>query len=587
MSMLGIGEPPNGESSELEEAFATLARLAAVGGPLEVETWRAGAGQLARAEGESPAASSVESRERQLRLAETRYRVLIEQIPAVTFIASLAGDANEIYVSPQIEALLGFTQEEWISNPILWYTQTHPDDRGWLSRDFAAAIMTGQPFRGVVRVFTRQGEMRWVQTEARFVRDERGYPSFLQGAGFDVTEQFRAQEAREELLREQAARAEADRERRRLRQISATLPAAIALLHGPDHVIEFLNPVAAELADAGAAAVGKPWIEAFPEFGEETARALDTVAATGEPYVLREYRASATRWGGERYFDFVFQSLPRPEGRRRLLLAYAMEVTAQVLARQEVERGLELREQALAQMRETLTMREGFLAAAAHDLKTPVASIKGRAQLLKRRIARMDPQHAERLTESIGAIENSATRLTAMIEQLLDVARVQSGQSLLLNRRPTDLVDVARQTVTDHQQRTKRHRIRLEASERKLVGVWDSIRLTRVLSNLLDNAIKYSPDGGDILVTVGCDANTPGSALLQVQDSGVGISEADLPRIFERFHRGTNVVGRIAGTGIGLNGSYQIVQAHGGTIDVASQEGVGSTFTVRLPLRER
>ncbi|HEX2194692.1 MAG TPA: PAS domain S-box protein, partial [Candidatus Limnocylindria bacterium] len=136
----------------------------------------------------------------------------------MSFFASVAGGQNEIYVSPQIEALLGFSQEEWINEPVLWWRQTHPEDRDRVSLAFAATCVTGQPFRDVFRVLTRNGETVWVHAEARLVRDEQGRPLFLQGVGFDVTEQRRAQETREQLIREQAARAEAEAARRRAQE---------------------------------------------------------------------------------------------------------------------------------------------------------------------------------------------------------------------------------------------------------------------------------------------------------------------------------------------------------------------------------
>ena len=106
-----------------------------------------------------------------------------------------------------------------------------------------------------------------------------------------------------------------------------------------------------------------------------------------------------------------------------------------------------------------------------------------------------------------------------------------------------------------------------------------------MLANVLSNAVKYSPNGGTITVSVSREDHPPGPrAVVTVRDQGLGIPAADLPRVFERFHRGQNVVGQIRGTGIGLSGSRQIVEQHGGTIGVESQEGAGATFTVRLPL---
>jgi signal transduction histidine kinase len=142
-----------------------------------------------------------------------------------------------------------------------------------------------------------------------------------------------------------------------------------------------------------------------------------------------------------------------------------------------------------------------------------------------------------------------------------------------------DLVALARRAVAEQQQTTERHTLHLEAPSTALVGDWDGRRLERVLSNLLDNAVKYSPDGGQVVVSVQREGDW---AVVVVRDRGVGIPEDDLPHVFERFRRGANVTGRIGGTGIGLAGVRAIVDGHGGTVHVDSQEGVGSTFTVRL-----
>lgn len=119
----------------------------------------------------------------------------------------------------------------------------------------------------------------------------------------------------------------------------------------------------------------------------------------------------------------------------------------------------------------------------------------------------------------------------------------------------------------------------------ELVGDWDRVRLERLVDNLLSNAIKYSPHGGDVVVTIR-QARCHGGdwAVLAVRDQGIGIPAAEFGRIFERFHRGTNVAGRITGTGIGLASARQVAAEHGGSIAVESREGGGSTFTVRLPL---
>jgi PAS domain S-box-containing protein len=137
----------------------------------------------------------AQRREEQRRKAEARYRTLVEQIPAVTFMAALNEDVTELYVSPQIEALLGFTQEEWLGNPFLWFNQLHPEDRERCNREFALGCRTGGPFRAEFRALTRDGNVVWVRGEARVVRDDDGHPLFLQGIAYDITESKRAEEA--------------------------------------------------------------------------------------------------------------------------------------------------------------------------------------------------------------------------------------------------------------------------------------------------------------------------------------------------------------------------------------------------------
>lgn len=274
--------------------------------------------------------------EARLRLAEARYRALVEQLPAVTFLASLVGGTNEIYVSPQIETLLGFTQEEWLSNPVLWFRQLHPGDRAQLSRDFAEVCAKGQPFRGVYRVIARNGTLRWVLGEARFVRDDAGRPLFLQGIAFDITEQQQAQDTKERLLEERLARAEADRERTRLRDLFMGLPAATAVLRGPEHRIELLNPIALEIAGLTADAVGKPLAAVLPEL-EPALAVLDRVLSTGEPYVAEEQPVRRERWERERTFNFACQPLRDAEGAATGILIHLVEVTEQVEARRALE----------------------------------------------------------------------------------------------------------------------------------------------------------------------------------------------------------------------------------------------------------
>jgi PAS domain S-box-containing protein len=145
--------------------------------------------------------SERKSAEAQFRKMEARYRTLVEEIPAVTFMAALDEGRNELYVSPQIEALLGFSQKEWLDNPVLWYAQLHAEDRRRWHIEFAHTCATGEPFRSVYRFIARDGRTVWVHGEAKVVRDEDGLPLFLQGVAFDITGVKQAEETLNSLNR--------------------------------------------------------------------------------------------------------------------------------------------------------------------------------------------------------------------------------------------------------------------------------------------------------------------------------------------------------------------------------------------------
>jgi len=236
------------------------------------------------------------------------------------------------------------------------------------------------------------------------------------------------------------------------------------------------------------------------------------------------------------------------------------------------------------QARDAIKTRDEFLSAAAHDLKTPLTTIKGTAQLIRRHATngQLDPG---RLMDRMATLDAAATRASRQLDQLLDVTRLRIGQELELQRRPTDLVKVVRQAIDEQRQAGQPHEIRLETEEGELVGCWDAPRLERVVCNLLDNAVKYSPDGGEVLVRVARErAGDQDWAAVAVRDHGIGIPSGELGRIFDRFGRASNAPALAEGTGIGLSNVRQIVEQHGGTVAVEGEEGVGSTFTVRLPL---
>lgn len=227
--------------------------------------------------------------------------------------------------------------------------------------------------------------------------------------------------------------------------------------------------------------------------------------------------------------------------------------------------------------------RDAFLTSLAHDLKTPLTSILGHAQLAARRLTQTSLPTSMAIVEHLAQIEAGTRRLAGLVDELADVARLQMGTVLELERQPIDVVALARAVVAQYQGLTGHH-LEVEVSLPTVEALLDAPRLERVLGNLLSNAIKYSAAGNGITIRLAVtdDARGPG-VIIVVQDRGIGIPAADLPRIFERFHRAGNVVGVVPGTGIGLASARGIVEQHGGTIDVESVEGAGTTVSVWLP----
>jgi signal transduction histidine kinase len=225
-------------------------------------------------------------------------------------------------------------------------------------------------------------------------------------------------------------------------------------------------------------------------------------------------------------------------------------------------------------------IRDTVLASISHDLQNPITAAKGQLQLLQRRVAREPDQPASNLVNGLGQVERAVGRMQTMASELVDAARLEAGYELSLNRTPTDLVALVRREIDEQLGGNARQSIELHSTSSMLLIDVDATRLARVVANLLSNATKYSPPDSTIVVSLAANESC---ASITITDQGVGIPAADLPRIFERFHRASNVMGHIAGSGLGLTGALKIVQQHGGTMVLDSREGQGTTVRVELP----
>jgi PAS domain S-box-containing protein len=228
---------------------------------------------------------------------------------------------------------------------------------------------------------------------------------------------------------------------------------------------------------------------------------------------------------------------------------------------------------------EAVRLRDDFLAMASHDMRTPLGAILGNLQLAQRKLGRAAGEPDEALIRNIENAVRTTGKLARLVDELMDLTLLRAGQDLQLALEEVDIVALAGEVAAEHMRRSDQHVMRLEG-EATLRGVWDRSRVERVLDNLVGNAVKYSPDGGAVVIDV---RRGDGTAVIRVSDDGIGIPAGELSDVFRAYHRATNTTG-MRGIGLGLAGAREVVRQLGGDLTAASVEGQGSTFTLRLPL---
>jgi PAS domain S-box-containing protein len=472
-----------GDVPDLREAEAVLKRLAAASGmpcagevglkQTAAEAPIAPAARDDAAAPDKPAAETVtkEAADSRLRTVEARYRALVEQIPAVTFMAPLDGSRGELYVSPQIDQLLGFSAKEWLEDPVLWFRQLHPEDKELWQDRFARTVNAGEPFQADYRFLARDGRVVWVHGEAKVVLDEKGRPLCLQGVAFDITERKRAEATLEQAREELEQRV------------------------------------------------------------QERTAALDKINH---------------------------------------------QLQAEIAERTRLEEELRLR---VSQLAEADKRKDEFLATLAHELRNPLAPIHNALEIM----LLPDADDATVCTAR-SIMERQLKSLVRLVDDLLDVSRITQGK-IELRRHHVELSSVVAQAIETVRPMidAQRHELTVTLPDEPLPLHVDPTRLAQVISNLLNNAAKYSEPKGHIWITAWREAD---HMVLEVRDAGIGLDPAVLPKVFDMFVQVDKGHGRThGGMGIGLTLVRRLVELHGGTVEAESAGlGQGSEFTIRLPV---
>ena len=329
--------------------------------------------------------------------------------------------------------------------------------------------------------------------------------------------------------------------------------------------------------------IGKTYAEAFPELAEtELPGILQRVYATGQRYVSPEtlvrLAVAGTTTLKDHHFEFSLEPMRDAAGRVQGLLAVATDVTAQVQARQFLERSSDERQALLVAAESASRAKDEFLALLGHELRNPLSPIVTALQVLKSR-----PHEGSQREFDI--ISRQVTHLTRLVDDLLDISTITRGK-VQLRRTRSSVADIVARSVemASHAIEQRRHTLDVAQPEAGLAWVGDAARLVQVVSNLLTNAARYSPEGTRIELNVAAMADA--QLVISVRDEGNGIAADVLPQVFGMFFQGQHNIDRAeGGLGLGLALVKNLVEMHGGTVsDESAGLGRGSTFTVRLPL---
>jgi PAS domain S-box-containing protein len=423
-----------------------------------------------------------------------------------------------------------------------------------LASAIVAPLMAGaEPLGTLILASAGAGGRRYTQTDVDFV------VALADRASLAVRNARLVRELAAERDRQQLARQDAERRAAELLATFEADPNGMALFDQNDR-LQYVSPRLADMFEwlPVRESVGKHFEELFGPDARGDGRAAETDARTREIFSRRDERSFEEFYVPRSGIWIARTSVPvrGPRGDYLGRLFVYTDITPRKLLEEQ---------------------RSEFLTVAAHELRTPLTPLSMYLQNIEKRLARgmrIEPELASKARRQV-------TRLARLVEDLLDVSRIESGR-LEIQREPVALDELVGAVVDDFRSVAPCHEIVLVRPPERTTIVGDHQRIEQVLVNLLQNAIKYSPQGGQIVVTVGREG---AEAIVSVSDQGIGVPAEEQQRLFERFFRARNAATRhFGGLGIGLFVSHEIVQRHGGRFLVTSESGKGAMFTFTLPL---
>jgi PAS domain S-box-containing protein len=507
---------------------------------------------------------------------DARYRVLVEQIPAVVFMAFVDGGISEAYVSPHIEQMLGFLREEWLDDPIRWYQQIHPDDRQRWSIEAAEIFLIGKPLKSTYRVIARDGHVVWFRCEAKLVRRKNGQPWFIHGVGFDITELKRTELALQEASaeRERLQKLELERQIAKTEQTEIRLAAIVE--SSEDAIISTTLDGVVTTWNAAATLM-------FGYSPEEMIGKSVLLLVRPESHVEEMHLFSRLK-SGQQIDSYDTQRITKRGKRVDLSLTVSpiRDAMGQVVGASTIARDITERKQ----MQEALRSSERYAAMGrvaavlAHEINNPLEAVTNTFYLL-RKYPVLDEQAKElmRIAETELARVNHITKQTLGLYRQSDRPTVVSLRTIL-----NDILEVYSR---------KLHSFGISIDSRVSTDglvLGFPVELRQVFLNLVSNAIQAMPEGGRLRVHLYRSESWKGyehgsGVRVNVVDTGMGIRPENRGKIFQPFFTTKDE----KGTGLGLWVSRGIIQKLEGSITARSCTVAGKTmtcFSVFLPGEE-
>jgi len=483
----------------------------------------------------------VAERTRELRNAEAKYRAHVEQMPAITYIESLkTGDT--VYISPQIEALLGFTQQEWLAERERWAGQLHAADRDRVLSELSRFRTAPEgSFRLEYRLLTRGGREVWVRHEATRVRDDAGRPLYVQGILLDTTDHKLA----ERIGRESEARF------RKIFRHSADAIVLAALQNG--RILDGNDEASSLFGLPRQELVSLTLPELFPD---ETGRLRGYAERVLEEGSARSEELRFRNRRGEPVLVELASSIIEIDGTPCLLC-----IIRDITERRRMEQ-----------------LKNEFISMVSHELRTPLTSIRGSLGLIAAGAVQGVPETTRSLVD---IAHRNCERLARLVNDILDIQKVESG-TLTLRNVPVAVLPLLEQAIAANREVAKGYGVSLVLGDvaPSACVCADGDRLIQVLTNLLSNAARFSPAGERVVLSV---ARKDGMVRVSVRDFGPGIPEEFRPRVFQKFSQAEPHADGHKGSGLGLSISKGLIERMGGRLAFETQSGKGTTFSFELP----